>query len=284
MVENKEIERSIVKAYRKEIWSPFMKAISNYELLEENDCIAVCISGGKDSMVLAKCFQILQRFSKVPFTVKFLVMDPGYNSNNLQQILNNAKQLELPIEVHTAQIFDVVHGVEKNPCYLCARMRRGYLYRFAKEMGCNKIALGHHFDDVIETIVMNMFYSGEIKSMMPKLPSLNFEGMELIRPLYYVKEQDIIRWRNHNELTFLQCACRFTEQIEEEKDEHKKTSKRAEIKQFIAKYKEINPFIEQNIFKSLENINVDKVLRYYCDDFDMSFLAHYEKSVKKDKK
>lgn len=284
MKELKEIERSIVKGYRKEIWSPFMKAITNYGLIKENDCIAVCISGGKDSMVLAKCFQILSRFSKIPFTVKFLVMDPGYNNNNLQQIIDNANHLGLPIEVHTTQIFDVVHGVDKNPCYLCARMRRGYLYRFAKEMGCNKIALGHHYDDVIETILMNIFYSGEIKSMMPKLPSLNFEGMQLIRPLYYVREKDIIRWKNQNELTFLECACRFTEQIEEEKQDHKKTSKRAEIKQWIATYKEINPFIEQNIFKSVENINVDKVLRYYCDDFDVPFLQHYEAHVKKDEK
>ena len=276
MITNKEIEHSIVKTYRKLLWSPFMKAITRYDLIQENDVIAVCISGGKDSMLLAKCFQILSRFSKVPFTVHFLVMDPGYHQENLEKIKANAKQMEISITIFNSQIFDVVSELEKNPCYICARMRRGYLYRFAKEMGCNKIALGHHFDDVIETNLMNIFYSGEVRTMMPKLHSKNFEGMELIRPLYLVKERDIIRWRDHNELRFLQCACRFTEMIEKENDQKVKTSKRDEIKKLIEEYRKVNPFIEQNIFRSMENVNLDKVVAYYDDEHRVHFLDEYE--------
>lgn len=277
MKTNKEIEHSIVKTHRKFIWSPFMKAITQYHLIEENDCIAVCISGGKDSMLMAKCFQILARFSKTPFTVKYLVMNPGYNEENLQKIKDNANLLEIPITIHNSEIFDVVHEMEKSPCYLCARMRRGYLYRFAKELGCNKIALGHHFDDVIETILMNIFYSGEVRTMMPKLHSKNFEGMELIRPLYLVKERDVIRWKNTNELNFLQCACRFTEQVEAQKEMKVKTSKRDEIKKLIDDYRQVNPFIEQNIFRSVENVNLDKVIEYYDDENRVNFQTKYKK-------
>lgn len=271
----KEIERSIIKKYRGEIWSPFMKALSEYDLIQENDCIAVCISGGKDSMLLAKCFQILSRFSKVAFTVKFLVMDPGYNAENLEKIKENARQLEIPITIKNTEIFDVVHGMEKNACYVCARMRRGYLYRFAKEMGCNKIALGHHFDDVIETVMLNIFYAGEIRTMMPKLHSDNFEGMELIRPLYKVKEKDIIRWKEYAQLSFLQCACRFTEVIEKEKGQKEKTSKRDEVKQLIKEYRELNPDADNNIFRSMNNVNLDKVVSYKIKNERVHFLDHY---------
>lgn len=271
----KEIERSIIKKYRGEIWSPFMKALSEYDLIQENDCIAVCISGGKDSMLLAKCFQILSRFSKVAFTVKFLVMDPGYNAENLEKIKENARHLEIPITIKSTEIFDVVHGMEKNACYVCARMRRGYLYRFAKEMGCNKIALGHHFDDVIETVMLNIFYAGEIRTMMPKLHSDNFEGMELIRPLYKVKEKDIIRWKEYAQLSFLQCACRFTEVIEKEKGQKEKTSKRDEVKQLIKEYRELNPDADNNIFRSMNNVNLDKVVSYKINNERVHFLDHY---------
>lgn len=271
----KEIERSIIKKYRGEIWSPFMKALSEYDLIQENDCIAVCISGGKDSMLLAKCFQILSRFSKVAFTVKFLVMDPGYNAENLEKIKENARHLDIPITIKSTEIFDVVHGMEKNACYVCARMRRGYLYRFAKEMGCNKIALGHHFDDVIETVMLNIFYAGEIRTMMPKLHSDNFEGMELIRPLYKVKEKDIIRWKEYAQLSFLQCACRFTEVIEKEKGKKEKTSKRDEVKQLIKEYRELNPDADNNIFRSMNNVNLDKVVSYKINNERVHFLDHY---------
>lgn len=278
----KEIERSIIKKYRGEIWSPFMKALSEYDLIQENDRIAVCISGGKDSMLLAKCFQILSRFSKVAFTVKFLVMDPGYNRENLEKIKANAKHLEIPITIKSTEIFDVVHGMEKNACYVCARMRRGYLYRFAKEMGCNKIALGHHFDDVIETVMLNLFYAGEIRTMMPKLHSDNFEGMQLIRPLYKVKEKDIIRWMEYAELSFLQCACRFTEMIEKEKGQKAKTSKRDEVKQLIKEYCKLNPDADNNIFRSMNNVNLDKVITYKIDNKKISFLDDYDKAKKND--
>ncbi len=273
---NIDFERSIIKTYRKEIWSPFMKAITQYELISENDCICVCISGGKDSILLAKCFQILSRFTKVPFTVKFLVMDPGYNQENLEKIKMNAALLGLDIVIKQAQIFDYVKTIDKSPCYLCARMRRGYLYRFAKEMGCNKIALGHHYNDVLETTLMNIFYSGEIRTMMPKLHSKNFEGMELIRPFYLVKERDIIRWRNHHELSFLQCACRFTEELEKHSHEKEKFSKRDEMKQLIAHLNQQNDSVESNIFRSMSNVNLDKVLRYYDDHESVSFLDHYD--------
>lgn len=276
LMENKDIERLIIKTYRKQIWSPFMKALSNYDLIQENDCIAVCISGGKDSMLLAKCMQILSRFSEVKFTVKFLVMNPGYNEANLEKIKRNAHHLQIPITIHETQIFDIVNGMEKNPCYLCARMRRGYLYRFAQEMGCNKIALGHHFDDAIETMMLNVFYAGEVATMMPKLHSDNFAGMQLIRPLYMVKEEDIIRWRDFAGLSFLQCACRFTETIEAESQKKEKTSKRDEIKQLIKQYKNMNPNVDDNIFRAMSNVNIEKVLQYRKGDDKITFLQDYE--------
>ncbi len=275
-MKSKQIEHQLTKAFRKEIYSKFMKAITIYDLIQENDVIAVCISGGKDSMILAKCMQMLQRYSKVAFSVKFIVMNPGYNRENLQQIKGNAVLLDIPIVIKETQIFDYVHTIQKNACYMCAKMRRGYLYRFAQEMGCNKIALGHHYDDVIETTLMNMFYAGEISTMMPKLKSANFEGMELIRPFYLVKEQDIIRFKNSNELTFLQCACRFTELIEKEKGQKDKTSKRDEMKQLVKQYREISPVVEQNLFRCMSNINLDKVLGYYDDTKEVTFLEKYK--------
>lgn len=273
MSDLKRIENSIQKTYRKEIWAKFMKAITIYDLIQPGDKIAVCISGGKDSMLLAKCFDILSRFTTTPFEVKYLVMDPGYNEANIELIKSNAKKLGLDITIFDSTIFEYVETQEKNPCYLCARMRRGYLYRFAKELGCNKIALGHHFDDAIETTMMNMFYAGEIKTMMPKLKATNFEGMELIRPLYLVKEEDIIRWRNYNELQFLDCACRFTSDLKHKPE--KTSSKRKEIKTFIKEYKKINPFIDNNIFRSMSNVNLDKVLEYYDDSERVNFLDTY---------
>ena len=277
IMDNKEIERLIIKTYRKQIWSPFMKALSNYDLIQENDVVAVCISGGKDSMLLAKCMQILSRFSKVKFEVKFLVMDPGYNKMNMQKIIDNAKHLEIPITVHQTQIFDIVDSTDKNPCYLCARMRRGYLYRFAQEMGCNKIALGHHFDDAIETMLLNVFYAGEVATMMPKLHSDNFEGMQLIRPLYMVKEEDIIRWRDFAGLSFLQCACRFTEMVEAQSGQKEKTSKRDEMKQLIKQYKTINPNVDDNVFRAMSNVNIEKIIQYRRGDEKIDFLDTYEK-------
>lgn len=272
----KKIERSLQKKYRKEIWSKFMKAITIYELIEPDDKIAVCISGGKDSMLMAKCFDILSRFTTIPFSVEYLVMNPGYQRVNLELIKHNAQRLGIKINIKDAPIFDYVTTLEGGPCYLCARMRRGYLYRYAKELGCNKIALGHHFDDVIETIVMNMFYAGEIKTMMPKLHATNFKGMQLIRPLYLVKEEDIIHWKNYNELDFLNCACKFTEDLTYNPE--KTSSKRKEIKAFIAEYKKINPWIDSNIFNSISNVNLDKVIEYYSDDTGrVNFGQNYTK-------
>ena len=251
----KEIERSIITKYRKDIWSKFVKGVANYKLIEENDRIMVCISGGKDSFLLAKCVQELKKHGKVKFDAHYVVMDPGYNEYNRQFIEDNAKILNVPIEIFDSNIFDVVSTVDsKSPCYLCARMRRGYLYSKAKELGCNKIALGHHFDDVIETTLLSMFYGSEIKTMMPKLHSDNFEGIELIRPLYLVKEDDIISWRKYNELTFINCACRFTEGCSLINDG---TSKRKEIKELIKNIEKINPNIKKNIFKAMDNININ---------------------------
>ena len=227
----REIERSIIKKFRKPIWRRFTKAINEYELIKDGDKIAVCISGGKDSMLMAKLFQELARHGKKNFEVVFLVMNPGYNEANYQLILENSRTLGIPITVFQSEIFDVVAGEESSPCYLCARMRRGYLYSRAKELGCNKIALGHHYDDVIETILMGMLYGAQIQTMMPKLHSTNFEGMELIRPMYLIREEDIIHWANYNGLRFLRCACRFTEQCADEETD--KSSKRAEVKELI---------------------------------------------------
>lgn len=270
----KKAEQSIMKKYRKQIWSPFVRAMKNYELVKENDVVCVCISGGKDSMLLAKLMQMLHRFSDVPFELKYLVMDPGYNEANRKQIEYNARLLDIPVTIFETQIFDVANSTDKSPCYLCARMRRGNLYAKAKEMGCNKIALGHHFSDVIETTLMGMLYGAQIQGMMPKLHSQNFEGMELIRPLYEIHEDDIIAWRDYNGLTFIQCACRFTESTVVGQ-EGESNSKRMETKQIIRRLKEINPFVEENIFNSLHNVNLDTFLEYKTNGVRHSFLDDY---------
>ncbi len=270
----KEAERSIVKKFRKEIWRKFTKAINEYELIQDGDRIAVCISGGKDSMLMAKLFQELERHGKKNFEVVYLVMNPGYNELNYQTILNNAKLLEVPVTVFKTEIFDTVADITESPCYLCARMRRGYLYSKAKELGCNKIALGHHFDDVIETILMGMLYGAQIQTMMPKLHSTNFEGMELIRPLYLIREADIIKWMHYNELHFIQCACRFTENCAS-CGGPEKGSKRAEIKELIRELAEKNPVIEKNIFRSVENVNLSTVIAYKQDGVTHHFLTTY---------
>ncbi len=269
----KEIEKSIIKKYRKDIWSKFVKAVKEYELINENDKIMVCISGGKDSFLLAKCIQEIKKHGKVNFDACYVVMDPGYNKINRKMIEENAKVLNIPIEIFESNIFDVVTTVDKSPCYLCARMRRGCLYNKAKELGCNKIALGHHFDDVIETTLLSIFYGSEIKTMMPKLHSENFEGLELIRPLYLVKEDAIISWKNSNDLTFLNCACKFTEEHFSKDDG---TSKRKEIKTLIKELKKVNKDIDHNIFKSLDNINLNCVLGTKKDGIYKSFIDDYD--------
>ena len=276
MEKYKEIERSIIKKYRKDIWSRFVKAVIEYELIKENDKIMVCISGGKDSFLMAKCIQELQRHGKYHFDVCYVVMDPGYNEYNRNMIIDNANILNVPIEIFESNIFDVVTETDfKSPCYLCARMRRGFLYSKAKELGCNKIALGHHFDDVIETTLLSMFYGSEVKTMMPKLHSDNFPGLELIRPLYLVKEEAIISWRNFNELTFINCACRFTEGCSIINDG---TSKRKEIKELIKKLRLVNKNIDSNIFKSMDNINLECVLGTKKNGVYKSFLEDYDKN------
>ncbi len=272
-----EIERSIVKKFRKEIWRKFTKAINEYELIQDGDKIAVCISGGKDSTLMAKLFQELERHGKKNFEVVFLVMNPGYNEINYETIVNNARILNVPITVFTSEIFDIVAGEEESPCYLCARMRRGHLYSKAKELGCNKIALGHHFDDVIETILMGMLYGAQVQTMMPKLHSTNFPGMELIRPLYLVREEDIIHWMNYNDLHFIQCACRFTESCAS-CGGTEKGSKRAEIKDLIRELRKKNPYIEKNIFRSVENVNLNTVIGYKKDGVRHHFLDEYDKA------
>lgn len=274
MEKYKEIERSIIKKYRKEIWSKFVKAVQEYELIKENDNIMVCISGGKDSFMLAKCIQELERHGKIKFRAHYVVMDPGYKETNRNLIIENAKKLNVPIEIFNSDIFDIVVNIDKSPCYLCARMRRGYLYSKAQELGCNKIALGHHFDDVIETTLLSMFYGSEIKTMMPKLHSDNFEGLELIRPLYLVKEEDIISWAKFNELKFINCACRFTEKTSLENDT---TSKRKEIKELIKNLRKINKNVDYNIFKSMDNINLNCILGTKKDGIYKSFLENYER-------
>ena len=270
-----QVEKSIRKKFRKNIWCKFTKAINQYELVKEGDCIAVCISGGKDSMLMAKLFQELKLHNKFPFEVKFVVMDPGYSPENRKVIEENARKLKVPVHIFESDIFESVYHIEKSPCYLCARMRRGYLYNFAKELGCNKIALGHHYDDVIETILMGMLYGAQIQTMMPKLHSTNFEGMELIRPLYLIREDDIKAWRDEHELTFLQCACKFTEENQDAHDEEN-ASKRLEIKQLIKDLKKVNPFVEGNIFKSVENVNLKTIMAYKDDEGKHLFLEHYD--------
>ena len=280
------IERSIIKEFRKEIWRPFVKGLQEYEMIADGDHIAVCISGGKDSMLLAKCMQELQRHSKTSFRLEFIVMDPGYNPGNRRRIEENAALMHIPVQIFDSDIFNVVVDVDQSPCYLCARMRRGFLYDHARELGCNKIALGHHFDDVIETVLMSMLYGGQINTMMPKLHSTNFPGMELIRPLYFVKEEYILAWKDYNNLHFLQCACRFTERIAEElaargggqKDgDIVHTSKRQEMKELIRQLKQTSPCIEANIMKSVENVNLDACLGYVSRGVRHHFLEDYDK-------
>ena len=269
-----DIEQSIRKKFKKSIWCKFTKAVREYELVKEGDKIAVCISGGKDSMLMAKLFQELQRHNRFPFEVTFLVMDPGYSKENRQIIENNAKKLHIPLTIFESDIFEAVLHVEKSPCYLCARMRRGHLYAKAKELGCNKIALGHHYDDVIEKILMGMLYGAQVQTMMPKLHSTNFEGMELIRPLYLVREDDIKKWRDYNDLHFLQCACKFTETCSIEGGDS--SSKRMEIKHLIRELKKTNPFVEGNIFKSVENVNLSTVIAYKQNGVKHHFLESYD--------
>lgn len=270
----KEIERSIIKKFRKEIWRRFIRAINDYELIAEGDKIAVCISGGKDSMLMAKLLQELKKNGNKKFDLVFLVMNPGYNEINYQTILDNAKLLNVPITVFESEIFDIVAGETNSPCYLCARMRRGHLYSKAKELGCNKIALGHHYDDVIETILMGMLYGAQIQTMMPKLHSTNFAGMELIRPLYLIREADIIHWMKYNQLHFIQCACRFTEHCAS-CGGSEKSSKRDEVKQLIHELALKAPIIEKNIFKSVENVNLNTVIAYKKDGVKHHFLDDY---------
>ncbi len=270
-----QVEKSIRKKFRKDIWCKFTKAINQYELVKEGDRIAVCISGGKDSMLMAKLFQELKLHNKFPFEVKFVVMDPGYSPENRKVIEENARKLKIPIHIFESDIFESVYHIEKSPCYLCARMRRGYLYNFAKELGCNKIALGHHYDDVIETILMGMLYGAQIQTMMPKLHSTNFEGMELIRPLYLIREDDIKAWRDYNDLRFIQCACKFTDTCTTCNNEENQ-SKRVEIKQLIAEIKKKNPYVEAHIFKSVENVNIETVIAYKKDGVKHHFLDNYD--------
>ena len=272
----KYVERSIVKRFRKEIWRPFVKGINEYDMIQDGDRIAVCISGGKDSMLMAKLFQELERHGKKNFEVEYLVMNPGYNDINYQTILDNARFLEVPITVFESDIFDTVakDDIGGSPCYLCARMRRGHLYSQAQKLGCNKIALGHHFDDVIETIVMGMLYGGQIQTMMPKIHSTNFEGMELIRPMYLIREDDIKHWRDYNKLHFIQCACRFTESCAS-CGGTEKGSKRAEIKELIKMLSERSDVIEKNIFRSVENVNLNTIIAYKKDGVKHHFLDEY---------
>lgn len=271
-----EVEESIRKRFKKSIWSKFTKAINEYELVKEGDCVAVCISGGKDSMLMAKLFQELKRHNKFPFEVKFLIMDPGYSPENRKLIESNAKRLNIPVTIFESDIFESVFNVEKSPCYLCARMRRGHLYSKAKELGCNKIALGHHYDDVIETILMGMLYGAQMQTMMPKLHSTNFEGMELIRPLYLIREDDIKAWRDANELKFIQCACKFTDTCSSCAEDGQSKSKRLEVKKLIAELKKANPFVEGNIFKSVENVNLSTIVAYKQNGVRHHFLDTYD--------
>lgn len=277
LTKSQEIERSIIKKYRKQIWSKFIEAIQEFQMVEENDRIAVCISGGKDSMLLAKCMQELKRHSDTNFEIIFIVMDPGYNKMNRERIEYNAKIMEIPVEFFESNIFNVVSDIQQNPCYLCARMRRGCLYEYAKSKGCNKIALGHHFDDVIETLLMSILYGSQIQGMLPKLMSTNHKGMELIRPLCLVKEKDIINWSISNELEFIRCACRFTEGL----DLGKEDSKRKEIKELIKSLKKVYPNVDMNIFRSMYNVNLDTLIEYKKDGIRHSYLDDYKEKMGK---
>lgn len=268
------VEKSIIKKFRKPIWNRFIMGIKEYKMINDGDKIAVCISGGKDSVLLAKCVQYLQKYSETSFEVEYICMDPGYNKANREKIEYNCKLLDIPVRIFETSIFNIVDKTEKSPCYLCARMRRGYLYKYAKELGCNKIALGHHYDDVIETILMGMLYGGQIQTMMPKLHSTNFEGMELIRPLYMVREADISNWVRYNGLEFIACACTLTEKESQTEGEH--ISKRAEIKELIANLKKVNPLVDYNIFNSVCNVNLSTLISYHKDGTEVSFLDSYD--------
>lgn len=272
-------KRSLIKKYRKEIWAPFISAVKNYKLIQEGDKIAVCISGGKDSMILAMLMQQLKMVTEIPFDLEFLAMDPGYNKENRQKIEDNARLLDIPIKIFETDVFDIANSVEKSPCYLCARMRRGYLYANARDLGCNKIALGHHMSDVIETTLMGMMYGSQIQGMLPRLKSTNFEGMELIRPLYCILEDDIISWAKYNGLEFLRCACRFTEEAELE-GKYENTSKRKEIKNLICEIKKSNPDVEHNLFKSIHNVCLDTLIGYKQHGIEHSFLERFSSDRK----
>ena len=276
MEKYQEIENSLITKYRKDIWAKFVKGVKEFNMIQENDKIAVCMSGGTDSYILAKCMQEIQRHGKVKFELVFLVMDPGYTKENRTKIEENAKTLAIPITIVESDIFQAVEKIEQSPCYLCARMRRGTLYSKAQELGCNKIALGHHYDDVMETILLSTIYGGEFKTMMPKLHSTNFKGMELIRPLYYVREKDIISFAKYHQLEFLNCACKFTA----ENNNENLNSKRLVIKHLIAELKKDNPYIENNIFKSAFNVNLDTIIGYHRKDFEYNFLDDYDKEDK----
>lgn len=268
-----QAEQSIVKKYRRQIWLPFLDAVKRYRLLSEGDRVAVCISGGKDSTLTAMCVRRLQKYSDFPFHAEYVVMDPGYSPENRQRILENAELLELPVHVFDTGIYNIVAKTDRTPCYLCAKMRRGYLYKFAQELGCNKIALGHHYDDVIETILMSVLYGAEVRTMMPKLRSTGHPGMELIRPLYHVRESDIIAWRNHNDLQFIKCACRLTENCV--LGDSGVGSKRQEVKEMLRKLRRTNPNIDKSIFHSVENVNLEAVVGYRDSDGPHSFLDFY---------
>ncbi len=276
MEKYQEIERSIIKNFRKSIWSKFVRGIQEFEMIQENDKIAVCISGGKDSMLMAKCFQEIQRHGKMKFDLVFLSMNPGYNEMNRKKVISNAELLNIPLVTFETKIFDSVANIDDHPCYICARMRRGYLYEKAKEYGCNKIALGHHFDDVIETILMGMFYGAQMQTMMPKVQSTSHPGMELIRPLYYVKEADIISWKNKNKLDFIQCACRFTEHYTK-CNNNDGNSKRQEMKMLIKDLRKVYDNIDINIFRSAQNVNLDTLISYRKNGKIYHFLDEYNK-------
>ncbi|MHB8131203.1 MAG: tRNA 2-thiocytidine biosynthesis TtcA family protein [Mobilitalea sp.] len=270
-----EIERSIITKFRKPLWKKFINGVNDYQLIQEGDKIAVCISGGKDSMLLAKLMQEVHRHGKIPFEIEFLVMNPGYNEINKQTIINNAKLLDIPITMFETQIFDIVAEADGSPCYLCARMRRGYLYKEAKALGCNKIALGHHFDDVIETVLMGMLYAGQIQTMMPKLHSTNHPGMQLIRPMYLVKEADILDWKQYHDLQFIQCACRFTENCTL-CDNGGGGSKRQEMKALIKKFRQTNSSIDLNIFRSIHDVNLSTIIGYHDKGKEYNFLDDFD--------
>ena len=279
MEETQKIEQSILKKYKKEIWNRMIGGIKDYLLILPGDRIAVCISGGKDSMLLAKCLQMLQRHTEIPFELEFLSMDPGYNEYNRELIAQNAEKLGIPLTVFPSRIFEIVSHSGGNPCYLCARMRRGHLYAKAKELGCNKIALAHHFDDVIETTMMSMLYGAEIRTMMPKLPSTNFPGMEIIRPLYLVRERDVLAWKRYNSLEFVRCGCPLSENAPVCTEKENNASKRAMVKELIARLRKDNPQVDINIFRSMHNVNLDTVLGYRQGGQIHSFLDHYGQSA-----